>query len=429
MSLTRRKLLQTASLGVAASICRPASTLDIGGIKKAPHVIIIGGGFAGTAAARQLRLGSKTNIQITLIEPHAQFIACPKSNHVIAGLAPISEITRSYEQLIQKHNIRLIAQPVTNIDPEKKLIQLGSNDRLTYDRLIVSPGIDFVWQSLPAANNLQVQNKIIHAWKAGPQITALREQLQAMPNGGVFAITIPLQPYRCPPAPYERACLIAEYFSRYKPRSKILIFDENEDITSKAALFKRAWAERYSQMIEYRPNHQVTDVDMDSKTLKFEFDDDLKADVLNIIPKMRAGDIAFKTGLATANQRWCEVDFLSFESKAIESIHVIGDAIQTAPLMPKSAQMAVNHGQTCANAVAALIDGQPIELQPKYLNNCYSYISENNAMHLSTVHRFDPIKKTMVNSPSEVEISSQYSELETAGANQWERNIWANTLN
>ena len=200
--------------------------------------------------------------------------------------------------------------------------------------------------------------------KAGAQTVALRKQLEAMPDGGVYALAIPLAPYRCPPGPYERACQVAHYFSKAKPKSKVLVLDANDDVTSKGPLFKKAWADRYKGIIEYRPKHAVTDVDVATNTAKFEFNDDVKAAVLNVLPPMRAGDIAVKTGLATANRRWCEVDFLTFESKAVKNIHVLGDAIQVAPLMPKSGHMANQHGKTCAAAVVALLTGKAVNPLP-----------------------------------------------------------------
>jgi len=282
--------------------------------------------------------------------------------------------------------------------------------------------------TLPGMGKLGAQDKILHAWKAGPQTLALRKQLESMPDGGVYAITIPLAPYRCPPGPYERACQVAHYFSKAKPKSKVLILDENDDVTSKGPLFKKAWAERYKGIIEYRPKHKVVDVDAATNTLKFEFNDDLKADVLNVLPMMRAGDIAVKTGLATANKRWCEVDFLTFESKAAKNIHVLGDSIQVAPLMPKSGHMANQHGKTCAAAVVALLTGKEVNPLPIYNNTCYSFVSDEDVVHVASVHRYDGEKKTMLTVPGSGGVSAAANELEGRYALAWARNIWADTL-
>jgi sulfide dehydrogenase [flavocytochrome c] flavoprotein subunit len=208
----------------------------------------------------------------------------------------------------------------------------------------------------------------------------------------------------------------------------VLILDENDDVTSKGPLFKKAWAERYKGIIEYRPKHKVVDVDAATNTLKFEFNDDLKADVLNVLPMMRAGAIAVNTGLATANKRWCEVDFLTHESKAAAHIHVLGDSIQIAPLMPKSGHMANQHGKTCAAAVVALLTGKPVNPMPIYNNTCYSFVSDEDVVHVASVHRYDADKKTMLTVPGSGGVSAAANELEGRYALAWARNIWADTL-
>jgi NADPH-dependent 2,4-dienoyl-CoA reductase/sulfur reductase-like enzyme len=277
-------------------------------------------------------------------------------------------------------------------------------------------------------NKAGAKDKVMHAWKAGEQTVTLRKQLEAMPDGGVFAMAIPLAPYRCPPGPYERACQVAEYFSKSKPKSKVLILDANDDVTSKGPLFKKAWAERYKGIVEYRGKHRVTDVDATTNTLKFEFNDDLKANVLNVIPNMRAGDIAVNAGLATANKRWCEVDFLTFESKAAKNVHVLGDSIQIAPGMPKSGHMANQHGKTCAAAVVALLMGKEVNPMPIYNNTCYSFVSSEDVVHVASVHKYDAEKKTMLTVPGSGGVSSAANELEGRYAHAWARNIWADTL-
>jgi NADPH-dependent 2,4-dienoyl-CoA reductase/sulfur reductase-like enzyme len=317
---------------------------------------------------------------------------------------------------------------VTSIDAEKRLVKLAGGGELAYDRLVLSPGVDFMWDALPGMDAAGAKDKVLHAWKAGAQTVALRKQLEAMPNGGVYALSIPLAPYRCPPGPYERACQVAHYFSKAKPKSKVLILDANDDVTSKGPLFKKAWADRYAGIVEYRSKHTVSDVDASTNTLKFEFNDNVRADVLNVIPPMRAGEIAVKTGLATANKRWCEVDFLTFESKAAKNIHVLGDSIQIAPAMPKSGHMANQHGKTCAAAVVALLTGAEVNRLPVYNNTCYSFVSDEDAVHVASVHRYDAEKKTMVTVAGSGGVSSAASELEGRYALAWAQNIWADTL-
>ena len=410
------------SLGLLSGCAAPMSS------SSGPHVVVIGGGYGGATAAKYLRLFSEGKVQVTLVEPSANFISCPISNLVVGGIKQISDITIPYDNLAKRHGIQIVRDRATAIDPDKRTVKLAGGSALTYDRLIVSPGIDFMWETLPGMAKSGAQDKVLHAWKAGPQTVALRKQLEAMPDGGVYAISIPLAPYRCPPGPYERACMVAHYFKKTKPKSKVVIFDANDDIQSKKALFMKAWAEHYQGIIEYRPKHRVVDVDAATQTLKFEFGDDFKAGVLNVLPDMRAGDIAVQTGLATANKRWCEVDFLTFESKAVKNVHVLGDAIQIAPAMPKSGHMANQHGKTCAAAVVNLLMGKEPPNMPLYANTCYSFVTDEDVVHVASVHRYDAEKKTMLTVPGSGGVSARASELEGRYALAWARNIWADML-
>ena len=393
-----------------------------------PKVVVIGGGFGGATAAKYVRMWSDYGINVTLVEPNPAFISCPISNLVLGGSKTMADITTPYDNLAKRHGVTLVRDMVSSIDADKRLVKLAGGSELAYDRLIVSPGVDFMWETLPGMNRPGAQDKVLHGWKAGAQTVALRRQLEALPDGGVFAMSIPLAPYRCPPGPYERACQVASYFAQSKPKSKVLILDANDDVTSKGPLFKKAWADRYAGIIEYRPKHVATDVDAATNTLKFEFNDDVKAGVLNVIPAMRAGEIAVKTGLATANKRWCEVDFLTFESRAAKNIHVIGDSIQIAALMPKSAHMANQHGKTCAAAVVALLTGQVPNDAPIYNNTCYSFVSSTDVVHVASVHRYDAEKKTMLTVPGAGGVSGAASALEGAYAFGWAQNIWADSL-
>ena len=422
--MQRRHFLQTGSALGAVGLMSGCAT--VGG--KGPKVVVIGGGYAGATAAKYIRMWSDYGIQVTLVEPNSTFISCPISNLVIGGSKTMADITTPYDNLGKRHGVQMVQDRVTSIDADKRLVKLAGGAELTYDRLIVSPGVDFMWDSLPGMTKPGAQDKVLHAWKAGAQTLALRKQLEAMPDGGVFAMSIPLAPYRCPPGPYERACQVADYFSKAKPKSKVLILDANDDVTSKGPLFKKAWTERYKGIVEYRNKHNVTDVDVATNTLKFEFNDDLKASVLNVIPNMRAGDIAVNAGLATANKRWCDVDFLTFESKVAKNVHVLGDAIQIAPAMPKSGHMANQHGKTCAAAVVALLTGQQVNTMPIYNNTCYSFVSSDDVVHVASVHAYDADKKTMLAVPGSGGVSSAANELEGRHAMAWARNIWADTL-
>jgi sulfide dehydrogenase [flavocytochrome c] flavoprotein subunit len=426
--MQRRQLLQTMVAGSAAGVLGLTAGCATTAGDAGPKVVVVGGGYGGATAAKYVRLWSDYRIQVTLIEPNASFVSCPISNLVLGGSKTMADITTPYDNLARRHGVRMVRDMVTTIDPDKRVVRLANGTELPYDRLILSPGVDFMWESLPGMAKPGAQDRVLHSWKAGPQTVALRRQLEAMPDGGVYALAIPPVPYRCPPGPYERACQVAHYFSKAKPRSKVLILDANDDVTSKGPLFKKAWADRYRGIVEYRPKHTAVDVDAATNTLKFEFNDDVKAAVLNVIPPMRAGDIAVKTGLATANKRWCEVDFLTHESKAARNIHVLGDSIQIAPAMPKSGHMANQHGKTCAAAVVALLTGGQPNAMPIYNNTCYSFVSDEDVVHVASVHRYDAAQKTMLTVPGSGGVSSAANELEGRYALSWARNIWADTL-
>ncbi len=414
--MKRRDFLGAAAVGALAGCA------SVNGQARA-HVVVIGGGFGGATAAKYVRMWSEGRIDVTLVEPNALLISCPLSNLVLGGSRQLADLSMGLDSLAGNHGMRLVRDSVDRIDPEQRTVRLAAGKTMSYDRLIVSPGIDFMWDQLPGA-----QDKVLHAWKAGPQTLALRAQLVAMPDGGVFVMTIPPAPFRCPPGPYERACQVAHYFSRAKKKSKVLILDANEDVVSKGALFKRVWAERYPGMIEYRPGFNTVAVDGAAGTAISELGERVQGSVLNAIPPQRAGQIAHQGGLANINQRWCEVDFLTFESTRAKHVHVLGDAIQTAPFMPKSAHMANQHAKVCAAAVVDLLSGRAPNPQPMLTNTCYSYVSDQEVIHVASVHAWDAGKKTLLVVPGSGGVSAAANQLEAAYADNWARTIWADTL-
>ncbi|HOK10642.1 MAG TPA: NAD(P)/FAD-dependent oxidoreductase [Ottowia sp.] len=426
--MDRRQFIRAGSAASAASVLGLAAGCASTGAGAGGQVVVIGGGYGGATAAKYIRMWSEGRVQVTLVEPNDSFISCPISNLVLGGSKQMADITTSYDNLGKRHGVKIIKDRVVAIDADKRQVRLAGGSTLAYDRLVVSPGVDFMWDSLPGLKKPGAQDKVLHAWKAGPQTVALRKQLEAMPDGGVYALSIPLAPYRCPPGPYERACQVAHYFSQAKPKSKVLILDANDDVTSKGPLFKKAWADRYKGIIEYRPKHALTDVDAATGTLKFEFNDDIKAQVLNVIPPMRAGDVAHNAGLTTANKRWCDVDWLTMESKAAKNVHILGDALQIAPAMPKSGHMANQHGKVAAAAIVALLSGRQPNALPIYNNTCYSFVSDTDVVHVASVHAYDAEKKTMLPVAGSGGVSSAASELEGRYAMAWARNIWADTL-
>jgi len=392
------------------------------------EIIVVGGGYGGATAAKYLRLFSNYTAKVTLIEPNAEFVSCPMSNLVVGGSRQISELTSAYSNLSKRHGVKLVKGSVASIDGEKKTLKLASGVTMKFDKLVLSPGISMMMDSIEGLSAANQSGATIQAWKAGPDTVALHNQLASMQDGGVFAISIPEAPYRCPPGPYERACQVASYFKQHKPKSKVLILDANQDVVSKAGLFKKAWAEEYKGMIEYRPQFKVTGVDAKTKTIKFEVQEDVKADVLNILPAMRAGDIAVSSGVANSNGRWANVNYLNFESTAVKDIHVLGDSIQIAPLMPKSGHMANSHAKVAAAAIVAELNGWDINPAPMLTNTCYSFIDAKKVVHVASVHQYVAAEKTFKTVAGSGGLSTEPSVLEGIYSWGWARNIWADSL-
>lgn len=424
--MQRRHLLQGLIAGGTLGLTGCAS---LGGTSASKaKVLVVGGGYGGATASKYIRLLSDYTIDVMMVEPNRQFVSCPVSNLVIGGQRTMADITNPYTGLSGKHGVRIVHDMVTSVDAVKKTATLAGGTVVQYDKLVLSPGIDFMWEQTEGLKAAHASGQILHAWKAGAETMALRQQLEAMRDGGTYAITIPEAPYRCPPGPYERASVIAAYFKRAKPKSKVLILDGNPDVTSKGPLFKRAWKELYGNMVEYRPQHKVTAVDAKNRTIKFEIQDDVKADVLNVLPVMRAGALAVQTGLANANARWCHVDFLNFASTAAKDIHVIGDAIQIAQGMPKSGHMANSHAKVAAAAIVAELQGLEVNPHPMLTNVCMSFVDETHAIHVASVHEYQAPKKSFFTIGGSGGVSDARSDLESRYADAWARNIWADML-
>lgn len=421
MIISRREFMQWSAAAAGTAAISGCAT----GGGSAGKVVVIGAGYGGATAAKYIKLWAP-DIDVTVVERSSEFISCPLSNLVLGGNTDIRELTYSFDGL-KRRGITIVRDEATAIDTEKREVRLAGGNTLSYDRLIVSPGVDFMYNTIPGLNNADAQNRVLHAWKAGVQTVALRKQLEAMRDGGVYALHIPKAPYRCPPGPYERICQVADYFKRAKPKSKILVLDSNEDIVSKKGLFLAAWNGQYKGMIEYKPNSDLVDVDVKTLTAKLQFED-IKADVLNVVPPQKAGLIAEKAGLINANNRWCAVDWTSMESTAVKGIHVLADATLSGPAMPKSASMANQHAKVCAAAVIALIKGTKVNAEPVMMNTCYSFVDGKNVMHVASVHTYDATQKTMVPVKGAGGVSDKASEQEGLYAWGWARNIWAEAL-
>jgi NADPH-dependent 2,4-dienoyl-CoA reductase/sulfur reductase-like enzyme len=424
--MQRRQLIKAGLAG--SGLIALAGCATTGSMPASAKVVVIGGGYGGATAAKYVRLLSDYRIDVVLIEPQPSLVSCPISNLVVGGVKSLADLTNSYDALSARHGVRIVRDMASKIDATARTVTLASGATIRYDKLVLSPGIELMFDGVQGLREAQASGQILQAWKAGPETVALRKQLEAMPDGGVFAIAIPEAPFRCPPGPYERASMVAAYFKREKPKSKVLILDGNQDVVSKPGLFKKAWAELYPGMVEYRPQHKAVAVDARTSTVKFDVQDDVKANVLNVLPPMRAGAIAVQTGLANANARWCHVDYQTFESTAAQHIHVLGDSIQVAPLMPKSAHMANSHGKVAAAAIVAQLSGLDINPRPMLTNTCYSFVDEKNVIHVASVHEYVAAEKTFKTVAGSGGVSAARNTAEAGFAMAWAQNIWADTL-
>ena len=415
-----------AFLKAAGAMALPGLAGCAMGGKPQGRVVVVGGGYGGATAAKYLRMWSDQGVDVTLVERNPQFISCPVSNLVIGGDKQLADITLSYDGLRRKWGVQVLHDEVTAIDPAARRLRLAAGGSLGYDRLVLSPGVDFLFDQVPGLESEAARSILLHAWKAGTQTVALRKQLEDMKDGGVYALTIPRAPFRCPPGPYERACLVANYFRKAKPKSKVLVLDANEEIVSKKGLFTKAF-ETYEGILEYRPNSGLREVDAANRTAVLEFDT-VKADVLNVVPPQRAGDIAAKSGLKLVNDRWVDIDWLSFEAVGSPGIHVIGDAIFPAPAMPKSGHIANQHAKIAAAAILNQLAGHPPNPTPVVMNTCYSFVDSTHAIHIAAVYQYDAQKKSVLPVQGAGGVSAAASELEGKYALAWARNIWADML-
>ena len=418
---SRRRLLTAGATwgGLALTGCATpmASGPSIG------RVVVVGGGFGGSTAARYLKMWGG-NVDVTLVERNASFVSCPISNLVVGGYKQLGDITRGYGAL-EAMGVRRVQGEVVAVDAGAKKVRLANGTELPYDRLIVSPGIDFMNEAVGGLAAAFDSGRLVHAWKAGPQTVALRKQLTDMADGGVYAISIPKVPYRCPPGPYERACMVASYFKSAKPRSKVLVLDANPEVQSKKALFERAFAQHYKGILEYRPNAELKEVSGNVAKLEFE---DVKADVLNVVPPQRAADLAKTAGLVNINNRWVGVNWMTMESTAVPFVHVLGDATFPAPLMPKSGHMANQHAKVAAAAVIQLLKGEAVSPTPVVMNTCYSFVTAKDVIHVASVHQYDATDKTFKTVPGSGGVSAAANQIEGRYALSWADNIWADML-
>lgn len=424
--LKRRSILKLLAAAGVSTLVTGSALAAKSNDKPLGKVVIVGGGLAGATAAKYLRKWSNGRIEVILIERQKEFISCPASNEAIAGYRDFKTLHHSYDALKKNWGVKVIHASVTGINTQAKQVTTDKTGPLAYDRLILAPGFDFIPNAIAGYDPVR-DTEVLHAWKAGAQSVALHQRLQALPDGGTYVLSIPKAPYRCPPGPYERASLIASYFKDNKPKAKVLILDANDKVQSKEKLFLAVWKNDYADIIEYRPNWNVISVDSATRTVTSELGDTVTADILNIVPPQRAGDIARQAGVVNVNDRWADVNWITFESTAVKDVHVIGDALQAAPLMPKSGHMANQHGKAVAAALVEIFAGrtpEPILLA----NTCYSLVDRRRGIHVDSVHRYNPEKKVPLVVEGSGGVSSGPTETEGHYTHAWADTIWKDTL-
>lgn len=420
--LTRRQLLSLAgSLPFTCVLTRRVWA------KTRARVVVVGGGFGGATCAKYLRRADPT-LAVTLVTPHSQFVTCPFSNAVLVDLRNLASLTYRYKKLRQRYGVRVTHATATALDPTTRRVMLNDGGTLTYDRLVLAPGVELHWGALEGYD-AAASEVFPHAWEAGPQTLLLRRQLEAMADGGLVVITAPENPYRCPPGPYERASLIAYYLKTHKPRSKLLILDAKDTFT-KQELFLSAWKRLYPGLLEWMPGSQsgrVVRVDTRAGTVHTEFDE-YKPAVANIIPPQRAAAIARAAGLDDG-KGWCPVRGSTFESTIHTGIHIIGDAAIANP-MPKSAFSANNQAKVCAAAIVALLRGEQVAA-PALMNTCYSLVAPTYGISIAAVYRVvDDVIVTVPGSDgiSPLDAPDEIRALEAEYARSWYANITADTF-
>jgi len=380
LSLTRREILK--KLGYMSGACAFGVTAPVFASAAAGRVVVVGGGFGGATAAKYIKRRNPL-VDVTLIEPSPQFYTCPFSNLYLGGLREFEAQTHGFEEL-RSLGVRVVQGFAQDVDGVAKKLTLATGQILSYDKLVLSPGIDVRWNVLSGYDEAAAQ-LAPHAWKAGQQTLLLKRQLDAMPDGGLFLMVAPANPYRCPPGPYERASMVAHYLKTHKPKSKILILDSKNNF-SKQTLFMDGWKRLYGDMIEWVPANKdgnVIRVDASSLTVVTEFNVAHKASVLNVIPPQYAGVIAQRAGV-TNKSGWVPVKPQTFESSQVPDIYVVGDATIAAP-MPKSGFCANAQGKVAAAAIVSALAGKDAS-QASWANTCYSLVGPNYGISVAGVY-------------------------------------------
>lgn len=389
-------------------------------------VIVVGGGMAGTTAAKYLRFWGGTGMDVTLVEPNATYYSNIFSNKVLTGEKTLSSLGYTYSTLSSKYGVKVKNFSVTSIDPVNKSVTLSNSEVLTYDRLILAPGIDF--EPLNLSGTQTNKDKIVHAWKAGVQTTNLQNQIKAMTSKDTFIMTIPPKPYRCPPGPYERACVVADYLKRVKGGGKVIVLDANPSIQAEPNNFNYAFTVTHKSVITYVPNATLTSIDADTMTVNTSVGA-FKGKVINAIPTHKAGSIITQSGIGLNNagsSRWAGVNVLTYESTAVPFIHIIGDSSSTT--QPKAGHIANTEAKVCVDAILNLLNGVAVNPAPVTNSSCFTPITSTTASWLSVVFKYDPATQTMIPAGPGVVESNGANSHNVEDMNKWFTNLMADTF-
>lgn len=422
----RRDFLKHSLIAGGAAALPGLSGCAIGS-RPVGHVVVVGGGFGGATVAKYLRMWSDKGVAVTLVERNPRFISCPISNLVIGGDKTLADITLGYDGLRNTWGVTVLQDEALAIDPAGRTLRLASGGTLRYDRLVLSPGVDFQFDQVPGLESEAAQGAILHAWKAGAQTVALRKQLEDMKDGGVYALTIPKAPYRCPPGPYERACLLADSLLRRRRAGRVIVLDANSDVVAEPHTFHTAFQTTYAGVIDYRPSSEVLSVDWAGKKIVTNWES-VPFDAANIIPPQRAGKLVAAAGLLGSDPatRWAPVNPLSYESRVVPNVHVIGDSQGTG--QPKSGHMANAQAKVCADALVRYFAGEQPDPAPMTSSACYSPITATTASWLTVVFGYDPatgLMKPVANTLAEAPAPTAGHYKDMFG---WAKNLFADSF-
>lgn len=429
--MQRRDFLRYLGTGAALGMMAPLSNVLAATGPTMPgntgangRIVVIGGGMAGTTIAKYLRLWGGTGVQVTLVEPNATYISNIFSNMVLTGDRTLTQLSYTYGTLTSKYGVKLLTKSVTAIDPISRQVILNDGSKLPYDRLVIAPGITF--DALPLSGTATNQAKVVHAWQAGAQTTSLQNQIKAMTKADTFILTIPPKPYRCPPGPYERACVVADYLKRTKGGGKVMVLDANPSIQAEVQNFTNAFSNIHKGVITYVPNATLTSIDANTGTVNTSAGS-FKGKVINAIPAQKAGKIITDMpSLANSGGgRWAGVNVLTYES-VIPNIHVIGDAAATT--QPKAGHIANAEAKVCADAIIHLLRGEAVNSSPITNSACYTPITNKTASWLSVVYRYDQATGTMLPTGSGVVESSGISTKNHEEMLKWFSNLMSDTF-